>query len=195
MRFQRISAFIYGSVKPSDPRSTMEPSTVSQQDAFFAHIINGSAKPLGGEVVDCTDKFEFQGKGTSHTHSLLCVRDSEYDDSYFNDINEMTESKMREIVDKVVTATLSQSETIADFNSGIGKASSVSRCVSAVCQSKSIRSGDAPCGMPAIFCKYGSNEMAATSPARNTAAMRLSFFWRTNTAHAPPQTAATRTEF
>ena len=86
-----------------------------QQDAFFAHIINGSAKPLGGEVVDWTDKYEFQGKGTSHTHSLLCVKDS-YDDSYFNDINAMTESKMREIVDKAVTATLSQSEDIVDFS-------------------------------------------------------------------------------
>ena len=64
MRFQRISAFIYGSAKPSDPRLTMEPSTVSQQDAFFAHIINGSAEPLGGEVVDWTDKYEFQGIST-----------------------------------------------------------------------------------------------------------------------------------
>ena len=35
-----------------------------QQDAFFAHIINGSAKPLGGEVVDWTDKYEFQGIST-----------------------------------------------------------------------------------------------------------------------------------
>lgn len=87
-----------------------------QQDAFFEHIINGSAKPLGGEVVDWTDKSEFQNKGTSHTHSLYCVRDSEYDDSYFNEINEGTESKMREIVDKSVTATLLQTDTIADFS-------------------------------------------------------------------------------
>ena len=87
-----------------------------QQDAFFAHIINGAAKPLGGEVVDWADKNEFQGKGTSHTHSLLCVRDLECDDRYFNNINPSTEFKMREIVDKAVTATMAQPETIADFN-------------------------------------------------------------------------------
>ena len=87
-----------------------------QQDAFFEHIINGSAKPLGGEVIDWTDKGEFQNKGTSHTHSLYCVRDSEYDDSYFNEINEETESKMRDIVDKSVTATLLRTDTIADFS-------------------------------------------------------------------------------
>jgi hypothetical protein len=87
-----------------------------QQDAFFVHIINGSAKPLGGEVTDASDKFEFQGKGTSHTHSLYCVRDTEYDDNYFSNVNEITEARMREIVDKAVTATLLQSQTISDFS-------------------------------------------------------------------------------
>jgi len=87
-----------------------------QQDAFFEHIINGSTKPLGGEVVDWTDKYEFQGKGTSHTHSLLCVRDPEYDDKFFHNVNETTEAKMREIVEKAVTATIAQPQTIADFS-------------------------------------------------------------------------------
>jgi hypothetical protein len=86
-----------------------------QRDAFFNHIINGTSKPLGGEVVDWTDKDEFQGKGTSHTHSLFCVRDQEHDDNYFHDINSMTESKMQEIVNKAVIATLVNPDTIPDF--------------------------------------------------------------------------------
>jgi len=86
-----------------------------QQDAFFEHIINGVAKPLGGEVVDWTEKDEFQGKGTSHSHYMLCVKDLECNDSYFSNINETTVAKMQGIVDKVVTATLAQAEHIVDY--------------------------------------------------------------------------------
>ena len=35
-----------------------------------------SSSPLGGEVTDASDPFEFQGRGTSHTHSLFCFSTS-----------------------------------------------------------------------------------------------------------------------
>ena len=35
-----------------------------------------SSSPLGGEVTDAGDPFEFQGRGTSHTHSLFCFSTS-----------------------------------------------------------------------------------------------------------------------
>jgi hypothetical protein len=109
---------------PKDKRATMirqnpvMPVRVwtLQQDAFFDQIINGSAKPLGDEVLDFIEKIEFQFKGTIHSHYMCCVRDHEFNDSYFNIIDDASKSKMQEIVDKVVTAKLLGSESIDGFS-------------------------------------------------------------------------------
>ena len=86
-----------------------------QQQAFFTHIVNGSAKPLGGTVVDWVEKLEFQDKGSIHSHCLYCVSDDHYNDDFFHEINPESEAKMKELVQNAVTAKIFKSETIPNF--------------------------------------------------------------------------------
>jgi hypothetical protein len=87
-----------------------------QQDAFFTHIINGSAKPLGGTVIDWIEKVEFQDKGSIHSHYIYCVSDEHHNDDFFSEINDESIAKMQQCVDKSVTAKLLKSEDIPDFD-------------------------------------------------------------------------------
>jgi hypothetical protein len=86
-----------------------------QQDAFFTHIVNGSAKPLGGLVVDWVEKLEFQDKGSIHSHYLYCVSDIHHNDEFFHEINTESVAKMKELVQNAATATIFKSETIPNF--------------------------------------------------------------------------------
>lgn len=86
-----------------------------QQDAFFQHVINGSARPLG-EVVDFIEKLEFQQRGTIHSHYLCCVRDHEHNDRYFTNINAVSQAKMIDVVDNALSAKLLRTDLIDSFS-------------------------------------------------------------------------------
>ena len=91
-----------------------------QQKAFFNHVINGEALPLGGKVSDKIDKSEVQGRGGEHTHSMMSIkydtsvpRDQRISDKWLDDAVLQDETKravVENLVGSVVTAKLLDAE-------------------------------------------------------------------------------------
>jgi hypothetical protein len=75
-----------------------------QQQAFFDCILNGSSKPLGGEVVDWVDKTEFQVKSTIHSHYMLCIKDPILSERDADALSEATQKVIVDIVNATVQA-------------------------------------------------------------------------------------------
>ena len=87
-----------------------------QQTAFFNHVINGEALPLGGKVIDRIKKNEVQDKGSEHGHEILSIqhdqtvpRAERITDEWLEDAALQDETKrttIENMVSNVVTAKL-----------------------------------------------------------------------------------------